>query len=225
MQLFVLANRGELTRVAGDSVATWAGAIPAAAEAFELGLSDFSPEAVTIDGDTLRVFAPIPPGEKNILAGYLLAPGIETLGVPIDQPIGRVSILLGDSAAVVEGTSMPLLGIEELGGTPVRRFGLDSVAAGTPVTIRFPRRSRTGGSLLVWLLVPLAAAAMAAGMAIWWRRSPAAPAVPDDPAVLAAEIATLDAASRGREDDDYRRRRAELLRRLQATLARRGPAQ
>ena len=226
VQLLVLANRGTLTRVVRDSAGpTWQGAIPSVAEGFELGLSDFSPDAIEVGRDTLRVFAPIPPGERQILAGYMLPGGTTALTVPIDQPVGRVSILLGDSGAVVEGASMPLLGVEELGGTPLRRFGLDSVAAGTPVTIRFPRRSRTGGSLLVWLLVPLAAAAMAAGMAIWWRRSPAAPAVPDDPAVLAAEIAVLDAASRGREDDDYRRRRAELLRRLQATLASRGPAQ
>ena len=226
VQLLVLANRGTLTRVARDSTGpTWEGAIPSAAEDFELGLSDFSPDAIEVRRDTLRVFAPIPPGERQILAGYVLPPGITAVTVPIDQPIGRVSILLGDSAATIEGVSMPLLGVEELGGTPLRRFGLDSAAADTPVTIRFPRRPRTAGSLLVWLLVPLTAATMVAGMVLWWRRSSGPVVVPDDPAILAAEIAALDAACMGREDDDYRRRRAELKRRLQAALASRGPAQ
>jgi len=226
VQLFVLANRGEFTRVAGDSGgATWTGAIPAAAEGFELGLSDFSPEAVEVDGDTLRVFAPIPPGERQILAGYLLVPGIEALGVPIDQPIGRVSILLGDSAATIVGPSMPLLGVEDLGGTPLRRFGADSVAAGTALSIRFPRRARTAGSLLVWLLVPLAGAAMVGVILVWWRRSAGGLPATDDPTSLAAEIAALDAAWNGREDAEYERRRAELKRRLEAALASRRPAQ
>lgn len=223
VQLFVLANRGELTRVAGDSAATWTGAIPAAAEAFELGLSDFSPEAVTIDGDTLRVFAPIPPGERQILAGYLLPPGIDALGVPIDQPIGRVSILLGDSAAALDGPSMPLLGVEDLGGTALRRFGADSVPAGTALSIRFPRRARAVGSLLVWFLVPLAVVAMVGVIVVWWRRSAGGRAATDDPTTLAAEIAALDAAFRGRADEAYRRQRAELKRRLEAALAGRRP--
>jgi hypothetical protein len=226
VQLFVLANRGSLTRVARDSTgATWQGAIPSTAQGFELGLSDFSPDAVEIDGDTLRVFAPIPPGERQILAGYLLNPGIAALVVPIDQPIGRVSILLGDSAATVAGASVPLLGVEELGGTPLRRFGADSVAAGTPVSIRFPRRPRPAGSLLVWLLVPLTAAAMVVVILVWRRRSAGAPVASADPATLAAEIAALDAAWKGSEDAEYRRRRAELMQRLEAALASRGPAQ
>lgn len=226
VQLFVLANRGGLTRVARDSTgATWAGAIPSAAEEFELGLSDFSPDAVEIDGDTLRVFAPIPPGERQILAGYLLPPGIATLDVPVDQPIGRVSLLLGDSTASVAGTSIPLLGVEELGGAPLRRFAADSVAAGTPLSIRFPRSPRTAGSLLVWLLVPLTAAALVGGIVVWWRRSAGGVVVTDDPSTLAAEIAALDAAWRGNEDAEYRRRRAELKQRLEAALASRGAAQ
>jgi hypothetical protein len=74
-------------------------------------------------------------------------------------------------------------------------------------------------------VVPLTALLMAVGIVVWWRRSGGRLVVTDDPSVLAAEIAALDAACKGREDADYRRRRAELKQRLEAALASRGPAQ
>jgi hypothetical protein len=220
VELLVLANRGRLTRVSPDSTTpTWQGTMPPGAEGFELGLSDFPADAIEVRGETLRVYAPIPPGERQILAGYLLPAGIGAFDVPVDQPVGRLDLLLGDSTATLAGAALPLIGMDNLGGQPLRRFGGDSVPAGATISIRFPSRARAPGTVLVWILVPLMAALMVLGVVVWWRRPNGAAEPAADPTVLAAEIAALDAAYRGREDAEYRRRRAELKQRLEAALA------
>ena len=225
VELLVLANRGRLTRVSPDSATpTWSGTIPPEAEGFELGLSDFPADAVEVRGETLSVYAPIPPGERQILAGYLLPAGVERFDVPVDQPVGRLDVLLEDSAATLEGRALPLVGMENLNGRPLRRFGGDSVPAGTTISIVFPGRGMVPGTIMVWILVPLAAALLVLGMVWWWRRGGGEGGDSIDPPRLAAEIAALDAAYRGREDAEYRRRRADLKRRLEAALAARRPS-
>jgi hypothetical protein len=65
-------------------------------------------------------------------------------------------------------------------------------------------------------------------LTVWLRRAPRAAAqdaldVPD-PEVLAAQVAALDAAFRGREDERYHERRRVLVEHLNQALARRKPA-
>ncbi|KPK05087.1 MAG: hypothetical protein AMS20_07430, partial [Gemmatimonas sp. SG8_28] len=216
VELFVLGNRGEQVRISADTgTPVWETALPGVAEDVELGLSDLAGDAIDVANGRLRVFAPIVPGERELLVGYVLPPGIDEFTVPLDQPVDLLSVLLGDSTAALSAPSLPMRGVEELEGQPLRRYGQDSIAAGTTVRIRF----RAGGRALPWLwvVVPLAALALLAGFVLALRRS--ASPVPDDivsadPAVLAAEIAALDAKREEIEEEAYRSRRAALKARL-----------
>jgi hypothetical protein len=222
VELFVFANRGTETRIALDwSRPVWTGRIPAEAREFEVGLSDMSDEAIRLIGDTVAVAAPIPPGEREMLVGYLLPADVRELHVPIDQFVETFALLLEDSTASVVDDALPFVGVGELEEGVIRRFGADSLDAGTALTVRFARPPFQPSRLL-WLLVPLTVGAFALGLWRWTRLQRAAGSAEaveaDDATVLAAQIAALDAEFSGRETDAYRRRRAELKARLAQVL-------
>jgi len=225
IELLVIANRGDETRIAPDtSRPVWQLRLPPNAASLEFGAGELSDQAITQRGDTLGVLAALPPGERQFMVGYLVPPAVRELAIPVDQVTGRLSVLVEDADAEVEGPGVTFRDWEELEGIRFRRFGADSVAPGTPVTVRFAAPRGVGFDPL-WIVVPLVSLALAGGLGWWWRRHrsrpPAAPAG-DDPQRLAAEIAALDRQFAGRESDDYRRRRAELKARLAAALAHRG---
>lgn len=219
VDLFVLANRGSRTRITGrDSVAVWSARLPRSAIEFEIGLSDMSEDAIHRTGDTLEVYAAIPPGERQLLVGYLLPRGARELAVPVDQPIDRLAVLLEDSAATIESSELSPAGLAELGDTPVRRFEALEITEGAAVVVRFPRTT-SPAAMAPWLLVPLAAVGFAVVFFRWRKRQlAAAPAVREDPASLAAQIAALDAAHANAKTDAYYSQRAELKARLQRAL-------
>ena len=219
VELFVLANRGSDTRIAGsDSGPVWVGRIPRSALEFEIGLSDMSEEAIQRIGDTLAVFSAIPPGERQLLVGYLLPRGARELVVPVDQRVDQFALLLEDSAATVMSGDLAATGLVDLGGTPVRRFEAQDLQAGAAVTIQFPR-SFAPTTAVLWFVVPLIALGLVVVFYRWRQRQPAPErAADDDPASLAAEIAALDAAHANAQTVAYRKQRAELKSRLQRAL-------
>ncbi len=223
IELLVLANRGQLTRVAPDSAApVWTGAIPGEAVQFEVGQSEVNEAAVTRRGDSTAVTAPLPPGERQILVSYVLPASVGDFRVPVDQPIERLNVMVEDTTARVEGPGITLRGDESLDEMVFRRFAADSLAPGTTIWVRFSTPPVSLGDLW-WVVVVLAVTAMGAALYRWWRRAGEPLAVPagDDPDVLAARIAALDAEYRGREDTpDYRRQRDALKARLAELLAR-----
>jgi hypothetical protein len=220
VELFVLVNRGERTRVAADSLSpVWQGAVTPLAREFEIGMSDLGTDAIEYRADTLSVFAPIPPGERQILVGYLLALSLDSVAVIVDQPVERLSVLLEDSLAALDAPALVLRGVEELDGSMLRRYGAESLDRGARVTVRFGtgKRARLSAE---WIVIPLAAVILLGVFAVWWRRSrTSAVRAGDDPAALAADIAALDAARTTMDDETYRARRAELKARLSAALA------
>jgi hypothetical protein len=218
IELLLLENRGTATRVASDTTRpVWEGAIPAQAIEFQVGESDVSAEAVIRRGDRVTVTAPVPPGERQILISYLIPTSVRRLALPIDQPVERFFLLLEDSAAVVDAPLAPR-GVEQLEQLAFRRYGADSLSAGTLVAAVFPA---AGGSAADWwwIVILVASVALAGGFLWWWRRIGPLPAPadgrPSGAEAIAAEIAALDAAFEERQDDPaYRERRAELKARL-----------
>jgi hypothetical protein len=225
VELFVLANRGSTTRIAAEDTQrpVWTGRIPKEVLEFEIGLSDMNEDAIQRSGDTLAVFAAIPPGERQLLVGYLVPRGVREFAIVVDQSVDRFAVLLEDSTSSVESDAVRLAGLGDLDGAVVRRFEGDSVEPGTSVRVRFPSAG-VSGSLMVWIVVPLAALGLLVTFLRWRSRQPVGvdTRVPADPAQLAAEIAALDRTHAGNVTDEYRRKRAELKERLQRVLADRG---
>ncbi len=228
LELLVLHNAGARTRISPDTASpVWQGTLPRGAIQLEVGESDVSSEAVYRRGDSIAVAAPVPPGDKQVVVSYILPRSSRRFDLTLDQPIARFNVLVEDSAATVEGRALERVGSEMIEGTSFVRFTKNDLGSGARVVVQFSG-SAPGAADWWWLIVGLAGAALAAGLAWAWRRTQpaAATGAPDDPEALAAQIAALDTAFESRteataqERGAYQRRRAELKARLEALLAR-----
>ena len=221
IELIVLENAGRYTRVSPDtSRPVWEGSIPDDALEFEIGPANVSEQAVYRRGNRVAVSAPVPPGERQILMSYMLPRGARTIEIFIDQPTAHLNLLIADTASTVAAGQLTYRGWEQVEGIPYRRFDGESLIAGTLVTITLGD-TRSLPEVALWILVPAVGLSLIIGLALWWRRAPHQVPIVDDPAILAVQIAALDAAHEGKPDSPYEQRRAELKARLIDALARR----
>lgn len=237
LDLVQVLNAGATTRVARDSVTpVWSGRLPAGAEGPAAGAGDVPANAVRFVDGRVEVAAAFPPGQKQVVVTYTLPEGARELVLPVDQPIGRLEVLVEDSTAVPAGALQPDEPLT-LEGRRFAHFAAGALAAGTRAAVRFGRAPR-GRGLAGWIIVGAAALALAGGAALAARRARPAPrpvgAVAKAPAPaelpnerLLAAIVALDARYEGREAAvsagewaEYLRRRTELKAALAARVAR-----
>ncbi|MBX3147032.1 MAG: hypothetical protein KF785_09710 [Gemmatimonadales bacterium] len=138
----VIDNRGVTTRVGADSLApTWAAPLPAGVRNQQVGggaLSQLSPDAVEFRDDSVFVFAPLSPGEKELLLQYEVPAGqrrLELATVGIDS----VDVFVEEETVRVEGGRWIQGPPQMFEGRSFRRF----VAPGGEVGLAlvFPRTS------------------------------------------------------------------------------------
>ncbi|MEO8090751.1 MAG: hypothetical protein ABI703_10680 [Gemmatimonadales bacterium] len=229
LDLLVLRNAGERTRVAPDSAgSSWSGLLPGGTTGLELGESDVSPEAVTRRGDSILVAAPLAPGEKQITVQYAIAGGRKNLELRFPDAVSSVNVLAEESHLVVSGGSLALADSQVLQGRSFRRW-TGSVPAGGTLRIALPGLA----GVPKWLLPSLVAAIVLALVAAAWyflARLPGAPAL--STAKLLDAIAALDARYLGREGETpaadwifYQTERRRLKAELEAALAARAPSE
>jgi hypothetical protein len=173
LELLELENPGVATRIAADTLRpTWAGAIPAAAIQFQIGQGDVSARAVTLRGDSVALFGPIPPGERKQLSyTYVLPATARRVDLPIDQPIDEVDLLLEDTTAVVRAARLDSLGIEDIEGRRFARYRTPALGAGAPLAIAFSDRP-LGADAVVPYVVAVSALVLAVGFVVALRRRP-----------------------------------------------------
>jgi hypothetical protein len=115
----VLSNRGPFTRVSPDSVRpAWGGPLPEAAQNVEMAdsrLSQFAAEAVSFRRDSALIFAPLSPGDKELMLQYRIPGPLREFVVParvsesvfvlLEEPGARVSVppLLMADSQMIEG--------------------------------------------------------------------------------------------------------------------------
>lgn len=105
VDLLVLANTGVMTRVGRDSAApSWRFLLPPFAANLRVADSDFAATAFDQHGDTLLLFAPIPPGERQLFLDYQVTPGTRRLLIPIDAPLAAVNILAEEVLRIRDAT-------------------------------------------------------------------------------------------------------------------------
>lgn len=225
VEVVELANRGQATRVAADSVPTFAIALGRGGHGFVIEDTDLSPDAVLVRGDTLLVFAPLAPGERVVIVQYVLPAGTSRLELPAGPAVDTMQVLLemGKLELLVD---LPRVADEELDGRPYARWvgpwpdGAPLAVAVTGVNIR--------PDLLLGALVAILILGMSAGLMLARRRrSPGAPAAPRQAALSSVDLldalAKLDARYQGREaatpGAEWQRYQAERAR-LKAALER-----
>jgi hypothetical protein len=173
LELVELANPTPKTRVAPDTLRpTWAGALPSGVIQFEVGQGDLSPQTVVRRGDSVAVFAPVPPGTgKQLSYAYVLPANVRRVTVPIDQPTAEVDLLLEDTTAVVTAAPLDTLGVEALEGRRFARYRVRGATAGAQLAIALP----TGGleaQALVPMVAGLVALVLGVGFVVALRRRP-----------------------------------------------------
>ncbi len=228
LDLIVLQNRGDRTLVAPDTVhPAWSAPLPAGTFGLQPGEGDVSPEALRREGDRILLFAPIAPGEKQLILQYGLPTAARTLALPFEASAGFVNVLVADPSARVSGGTLAPADTEVIQGRTYRRW-MGQVPAGATVRIelasplsapRWALRALVGG-----LAAGLALAAVRALRPRGGARS--APGDGADVDLMLELVAQLDARYAGRESavdpvewSRYRTDRAELMTRLEALVA------
>jgi hypothetical protein len=229
LDLIVLKNEGRFARVSPDSAhPSWSVRLPAGAGEMEVGQSDVSPDAVVRDGDTVRVLAPIAPGQKQLSLEYAVAAPDGRVVFDVGSSDSPLNVLVEEPGARVTGGTLALVDSQVIEGRRFRRW-TGRVPAGGSVTVAFAGRiGSTPRGALIALIVPVAAVL---GFAAWrLLRRPRAAATAPAPDALLDAIAALDARYLGREAETpteewsrYETERAALKARLEDALAS-GPA-
>jgi hypothetical protein len=228
LDLIVLRNDGRVARVAPDSSRpSWRLVLPPGAGAMEVGESDLSPDAVVRQGDTVKLLAPLAPGQKQLSLEYSVTPVRGKLEFPVGSG-GPVNLLVEEASARVSGGTLALADSQVIEGRSFRRFTGDVPAGGTVVLAVSAAGAAAASRLALPGLVGALAVMLAA--AAWWlirRPLRRAPALLHEQMLDA--IAALDARYAGREaetaEDEWRRyaaERARLKMELERTLAARG---
>jgi hypothetical protein len=227
LDLVILRNEGDRTRVAPDSLGTtWVGTLPRGSEGLEVGESDVSPEAVVRRGDSLLVSGPIAPGEKQLVLQYHLPARERELRLQV-RPGVRINVLVEEAGTRVTGP-VAMADSQQIQGRAFRRWsGVPSDTGIIAVILPQP----TGGGQR-WLAPLVGILALGLGSAAWWalrRKGPVtAPAHRAlEPSPLLEALAELDARYAGREADTpaeewsaYQERRASLKAQLAVALGR-----
>ena len=224
LDIVTLLNSGGATRVPADSQSpSWAMVLPAGVLNPEPGQSDFSAEAMVIARDTLRVFAPIAPGEKDLSISYAVPARAREFTIPLPQVTGMVFVLLEEHDARLRGSSVgSVVDTQSIQG---HRFWRWTAQAPGPETLRVEFATDWLDTLALPLAVMLVAAGLGIGAWLGLRRRamPASPVTADG---LIEALARLDARYQGRQPEvsaeewsRYQETREKLKADLAARLA------
>lgn len=229
---FVLGNPGEETRVAPDTVRpAWGTPLPAEAQNVELAdnrMSQFSPDALVFRRDSALVFAPLSPGDKELMLQYRIPGTLRRFLVPAERISDSVFVLLEERAGRVATPGFARADSQMLDGREFQRWvGALSQPAEIEIVLPSPRLSQ--GQLLAAMVATAGTAfALLAWVVVRRRRaySPDPRLLTPDPSQLADLIARLDERFQGREAETaaaewlaYRTERARLLSELEGALA------
>ncbi len=234
LDLIVLQNRGDLTRVARDSTKpVWTMPLPAGVEDFAPGESEFSAAAVGHRGDSLTISAPLSPGDRQLMVTYALPRGIKILRVPFAAATDSVVLLLEEPTARVLTPGFAARDSQTIETRTYRRW-VGALPAAGMVEVKFDVPGEGGRETTLALAAFLAAGLMASGIVLLRRRGSAVmtptTVATRDAAGLIDALARLDAQYAGREAEvgvaawsQYIVQRAELKAALESALAARPP--
>ena len=169
IELVTLVNGGRTTRIAADtSTPVWEGLLPAGAFDISVGQSDVGVGAIYPRGASLAIAAPVTPGQKQVLFSYLVPRVDGRLGIPIDQPMDRLTVSIQDTTATAEGPGLMLFGLENVGGTVFKRYDAERVSQNSIVSLQFRQPFLSTKNAILMLVA--AVALLLSGTLTWWYR-------------------------------------------------------
>jgi len=235
LDLLVLQNRGDETRVARDSsVPAWSMPLPNGIEDFTPGESEFSAAAVGYHADSLTISAPLSPGDRQLMVTYTLPRGVKHLKVPFAAATDSVVFLLEEPTARVVTPGFVERDSQVIETRTYRRW-VGSLPAAGVVEVKFAVPGEGGREATLALAALLAVGLLAGALLLLRRRGEPDTARPvaapmRDPGALIDALARLDAQYAGREAEvgavawsQYAAQRAELKAALDGAVAARPP--
>jgi len=223
LEIVVLTNPGTISRIAGDSAhPSWATRLPAGALGFSAGNGDVSADAMTTRNDSVLLFAPVAPGEKQLVYTYELPAAPGTVRLPLGDSIGVLNLLLEEREIPVSGAGIARADSQSIEGRTFQQW-VGAARPGMTLEIAF------GGSTTRWLLPVMVGLVgvvllVVAGLAL--RRPARVPAAAHRSTSL-EQLADLDARYAGgaasvppEEWARYQVERARLKAELERELAR-----
>ena len=228
LDLVILRNRGDHTRVAPDSTRpSWSAPLPGRHVRLRARPGDVSPDALRRVGDRLELLAPVAPGEKQLIIQYGLPAATRSIELPFEEAADLVNVLVADRGARVSGGKLAPADTEVIQGRTYHRW-MGPVPAGASVRIRLADTGEAPRWMLPLLVAGLAGTLIVAGVVVLRTRpTPAEAGAPaGDTDVVLERLAQLDARYAGREADTepaewerYRTERATRKSQLEAMLA------
>jgi hypothetical protein len=232
LDLIVLRNDGIRARVAPDSAhPSWRLTLPRGTGEMQVGESDLSPDAVIRQGDTVKVLAPLAPGQKQLSIEYATVPVRGRIAFPVGAAETSINLLVEEHGASVSGGTLALADTQLIEGRTFQRY-TGGVPAGGTITLTVP----AFGGAASWRVLAGLVGAVALALALAALRLVRRPRLEGDvtamssPAPLLDALAALDARYEGRaaevppdEWERYTVERSALKARLERALAARGP--
>ena len=219
------AAGGRLTRVSPDSqTPNWAGPLPPGVLDARVGESDFSPDAVRIERDSVFLFAPVAPGEKQLLLYYWIP--VDQAALTIPSLSDEVDLYIEGDGATADGPQLAAVAPEDIAGSRFAHWtGTSPPGTSIDVQLASPRRQ---SNLLVIVLVGLMSLTLAV-VSGWLIRRPVEARASVGGDQLIESLAQLDARYHGRQGEvaadeweRYQHERVELKRRVVRALAQEG---
>lgn len=217
LEIVVLGNPGAVTRVAGDSAhPVWIGTLPKGALGAQVGQGDVSPESVVFRDDSLLLYAPVAPGQKEVIYGYTLPATPGRVGYHFPEGAQSFTLLLEERNLPVSGGGIVAADTQTIEGRTFARW-TGAPDAGSEVTIGFP------GDSTRWLLPALVGAVGLVLLVILARVLRRPVSIPAAQVSVLDQLAQLDRQYSGREAEtdaaEWQRYQAERSR-LKAELER-----
>jgi hypothetical protein len=230
LEVYELSNDTSLTRVAaGDTGATWVGALLSGAARAQVGRSDFSGGAVRFDGARVHLAAPFAPGLKQISVAYDI-PREREYEFAVTDATDVLEVLVEDPLGRAQGAHLAPAGPATVDGRTFARFVAQDVPRGATVSVLAPgAASASTGQLRILAIMAALGAVLLVGLAraMYRRQAGARARQRDDRAgALRAELAALDAsfaaltAPSAEQKADHWQARAHLAKRLSDAVAR-----
>jgi hypothetical protein len=227
VEVVELSNDTTVTLVAGSrDRPTWATPIPPSAHDFKAGQGDVPAQAIAFRNGRAEVYAPFPPGVKQVAFAYAVPSASFPLRVPLGSETAVLEVLVEDSLGTANGARLAAVPTVEMQGRHFRRFLAQDAPANGVVTVDIPRISRNSRAPFIAAVITLSGIVIAATLVALGRGRSVAPAAllrqdrPADVERLAREIAGLDDAFESNPTDaEYREKRDALKHELVSALA------
>lgn len=173
MEVYELDHHGLRTAVSGgDTVPVWSAPLPRAAIAPRVGDADIAAEAVRFQPGRAEVFAPLPPGLRQLAIRYTLPPAAFPFELALREDTEFLEVLVEEPFARVTGAGLAEVERSTVDGHELRRFLARRVERGATVRVELPGIAASRRAPAVALVVGLSVVAMGAALALALRRPP-----------------------------------------------------